>query len=92
MSTAEHVAAPSDPFVALPTGPRIEYVIPDADPNQVIDLDYTSIADPLELMGHGQGSDDIHDHEEDDDQGLDKCHCQQGIDVGRCPEATCTDE
>ncbi|KAJ7830119.1 hypothetical protein B0H13DRAFT_1916057 [Mycena leptocephala] len=55
VSTAGHVAAPSDPIVALPTGPRIEYVIPDADPNQVIDLDYTSMPTHLSSWAKVKG-------------------------------------
>ncbi|KAJ6559567.1 hypothetical protein B0H19DRAFT_1145456, partial [Mycena capillaripes] len=44
--------------LAPPTGPRIEYVIPEADPNQRLEPDDADIEDPFQLMGEGQGIED----------------------------------
>ncbi|KAJ7754059.1 hypothetical protein B0H16DRAFT_1833181 [Mycena metata] len=55
------------PILNLSTPPRVEYIIPDADPNRTIDVDDDiDLSDPSERMGEGQGQEDL-DPEEDDD-------------------------
>ncbi|KAJ7113768.1 hypothetical protein C8R44DRAFT_740667 [Mycena epipterygia] len=67
--------APTDPNLAStgpdlvpPPGPRIDYVVPDADPNRRIDLsDDMDFSDPLEHMGQGQGQEDSDDEEDNNE-------------------------
>jgi hypothetical protein len=60
------------PALAAPAGPRVDYVIPEPDPNQIIDYDDLDLEDPLALMGDGQGQDDFADDENKEDLSTQK--------------------
>ncbi|KAJ7090458.1 hypothetical protein C8R44DRAFT_750974 [Mycena epipterygia] len=54
----EPISTTSIPVQAPAVGPRIEHVVPDADPDQIVDPDDADTEDLLGLMGEGQGNDD----------------------------------
>jgi hypothetical protein len=54
----EPISTTSVPVQAPAMGPRIEHVVPDPDPDRIVDPDDANAEDPLGLMGEGQGNDD----------------------------------
>ncbi|KAJ7351607.1 hypothetical protein DFH08DRAFT_935178 [Mycena albidolilacea] len=54
----EPISTTSVSVQAPAMGPRIEHVVPDPDPDRIVDPDDANAEDPLGLMGEGQGNDD----------------------------------